>query len=136
MQEKLWTGVKTKANVRMSIRGYANELQIGKDVIRVLGAPAYITLKLNKNMDSIMIVGASDKQKLSFKVPAGYYLGRCKQMRVSSKSFVSGILSYNGLDVNATYQFEGVYSEVNNAVIFDLNEAEEYSVLGKRVVSN
>ena len=48
-------------------------------------------------------------------------------MRVTSKSFVTGIMTKNGLDPDITYHVEGVYSEKNNAVIFNLKDAQIYS---------
>lgn len=64
---------------------------------------------------------------MAFKVPDNIMLDRNKQMRVSSQSFVSGLLSVNGMEFEHTYQIEGVYSEKNNVVIFKM---ADYRIFG------
>jgi len=96
-------------------------------VVRVLGAPPYITFRVNQDLSSILVEGALEKTKISFKVPSDLYLNDNRQMRVTSKSFVTGIMMTNGLNLDDGYHVEGVYSEKNNAVVFKLKEAEKYS---------
>jgi hypothetical protein len=123
---KLWKGTKNHANIRISLYGRQNCIQIGKDVLRVLGAPPFIGFRINKEMDSIVIEPAQEKAPLSFPVPEGIMFDKNKQMTVTSASFVIGIMSLNGLDLAETYQIEGVYSEKNNAAIFNINESKLY----------
>ena len=124
---KLWNGQKNKANICISLYGPRRTIQIRKDVVRVLGAPPYITFRVNQDLSSILIEAALEKTKISFKVPADLYLNDNRQMRVTSKSFVTGIMMTNGLVLDDCYHVEGVYSEKNNAVVFKLNTAEKYS---------
>lgn len=124
---KLWNGQKTKANICISLYGPRRTIQIRKDVVRVLGTPPYITFRVNQDLSSMLIEGAIEKTKISFKVPADLYKNEDRQMRVTSKSFVTGLMMTNGLDLANGYHVEGVYSEKNNAVVFKLKEAEKYN---------
>lgn len=124
---KLWNGQKTKANLFISLYGPRRTIQIRKDVVRVLGAPAYITFRVNQDLSAILVEEAVEKTKVSFKVPTDLYINDGRQMRVTSKSFVTGIMTTNGLNLDDGYHVEGVYSEKNNAVIFKLGSAEKYS---------
>lgn len=124
---KLWNGQKTKANLCISLYGPRRTIQIRKDVVRVLGAPPYITFRVNQDMSSILVEGAIEKTKISFKVPADLYMNDNRQMRVTSTPFVTGIMAINGLVLDDCYHVEGVYSEKNNAVVFKLKDAEKYS---------
>lgn len=126
MEGKLWKGHKNSANIRISLYGRQNCIQIGKDVLRVLGAPPFISFRINREMNSIVIEPAQEKAPLSFPVPEGIMFNKNKQMTVTSASFVIGIMSMNGLDLSETYQIEGIYSEKNNAAIFNINESKLY----------
>ena len=126
-ERKLWNGQKYHANLSVSLYGAINTIQIRKDVVRVLGAPPYITFRVNSDMTSFLVEGALEKTKISFKVANDLCLNDDRQMRVTSKSFVTGIMTKNGLDPDITYHVEGVYSEKNNAVIFKLKDAQIYS---------
>lgn len=122
---KLWNPWVTRnsANLRMAFQGRYNRLQIGKDVLRVIGAPNYITIRVNKAMDSLVIEAAQEKHKLSFKVPEGIMFSHHLQMFLNSESFVHGIMVKNELDLNETYEVPGIYSERNNAVVFNLSDS-------------
>ncbi len=122
---KLWNPwvTRTSANLRMAFQGRHNRVQIGKDVLRVIGAPNYITIRVNKNMDSLVVEAAQEKHKLSFKVPDGIMFSHHLQMFLNSESFVHGIMIHNELDLNETYEVPGIYSEKNNAVVFNLADS-------------
>jgi len=123
IEGKLWNGNKKTAKIRISFYGRQRRIQIGKDVLRVLGAPPFICLKINKKMNSIVIEPAQAKASLAFHVPEGILFNKRKQMIVTSAAFVIGIMTVNGLDLTKTYQIEGIYSEKNNAVIFNISES-------------
>ena len=126
MADKLWNGMKSYARLRLSFYGRQNVIQVAKDVVRVLGAPTYISLRVNQNMDSILIEGAEEKNKLSFKVPSDLCLNGNRQMVITSLSFVNGFMIHNKLDLSETYRVDGIYSEKNNAVVFNLRDAKLY----------
>lgn len=121
--KRLWKGSKKSVKLRISFYGRQNCVQVGKDVVRVLGAPKYITLRVNRDMSSVLIESAEEKHKLSFKVPEDLYANNNAQMVINSTSFVIGIMTHNDLDLGGTYQIEGIYSEKNNAVIFNFADA-------------
>ncbi len=43
-----------------------------------------------------------------------------------SASFVIGFMVKNNLDLSETYQIDGVYSEKNNAAVFQIKDAKVY----------
>lgn len=43
-------------------------------------------------------------------------------LKVTSQSFVIGLLSVNGLEFGHTYKITGIYSENNNAVVFNMSD--------------
>lgn len=122
---KLWNPwiTRTSANLRIAFYGRSSRVQIGKDVLRVIGAPSYITVRINRNMDSLVIEAAQEKHKLSFKVPDGIMLSHNMQMLLTSESFVHGVMLRNELDLNETYEVPGIYSEKNNAVVFNMADS-------------
>ena len=61
---KLWNGSKKQAKIRISLYGRQNIIQIGKDVVRVLGVPPYISIRINPEMDS------TTRQRWPFRIPA------------------------------------------------------------------
>lgn len=116
----MWNGNKHSVRVEISISGKRKEIHIGKDVVRLLRAPKYLCLKINKAMDSIAVMPCPGKEYMSFKVPDGILLGKHVSMRVVSSAFVEKILAVNGYKNNNTYQITGTYLEKNNAVIFNM----------------
>ncbi len=127
MSERLWSGSKKSASLRISLYGRTHVLQIGKDVVRVLGAPPYLALRINQEMDSLLIESAMEKHRLSFKVADDLYSNKNRQMTITSISFIIGLMTRNAMDLKETYQIEGVYSEKNNAVVFNLKDARVYT---------
>ena len=49
------TAQKKQAKIRISLYGRQNIIQTGKDVVRVLGVPPYISIRINPEMDSILV---------------------------------------------------------------------------------
>ena len=126
MADRTWRSNRTNPFLRISLQGKNNRLLVGKDVLRVLGAPKYITFRVNRQMDSILIECVEERHNLSFKVPAEVMEGYEKQMYITSESFVLGLMVRNGLDVTKTYELPGIYSEKNNAVVFNFSDCEMF----------
>ena len=82
---RLWKGEKKNVRLEISFYGKGNAINIGKDVVRILGAPSYICLKVNRSMDSIIITPCEKRETLSFKVPDRIYLVNHVQMHVTSR---------------------------------------------------
>lgn len=120
---KLWKGTKNQVKLEVSIYGRKNRIHIGKDVLRVIGAPTHVCLKINQEMDSFLVTPCEPKETLSFKVPEDIMLNKNRQMTVTSQSFVLGLLTVNEMEIEHTYQITGTYSEKNNAVVFKLSDS-------------
>jgi len=125
-KRKLWRGNKNKVKLEISIYSRINVIHIGKDVLRVIGAPSHICLKINKEMDSFVVMPCEPAEPMAFKVPDGIMLNPRKQMKVTSQSFVIGLLSVNELEFGHTYKIPGIYSESNNAVVFNITSVIQY----------
>ena len=113
---------KKEGCLRISLQGHWKVVHISKDVIRVLGAPSHICLRVNEANDSIAISPCDPSEVLSFKTPEGLLEGRPVKFRIRSQQFVTGFLQANDLDVEKTYFLMGTYLEKTNAVIFRFDD--------------
>lgn len=123
---KLWNGTKCKVHLGVTFSGKKGRMGIGKDVIRVLGGPRFVCVRVTEIYDSFIVQPTNSKEYMSFKVPDGLLLVGDMKMNVTSKAFVRSILSKNGLEVSQTYTLEGTYSEKNNAVVFRMIDVRPY----------
>jgi len=121
-------GKRVKNTVRLDVSIYGREsvINIGKDVLRVLGAPENVCLKVSQGMDSFVVMPCEEKDALSFHVPDDFMCNSRRQMKVTSRSFVTGLLAMNDLETEHTYKISGTYSEKNNAVIFNMSDIRRY----------
>ena len=113
-------------SIGISMLGDKNSISIGKDVIRLLGYPSHICIKINKTGDRILILPCAANENMSFKVPDKLFLDHNCIFRVHSKQFVKQLMQANGMNSNLTYTIPGVYSEENNAALFKLPESRLY----------
>lgn len=109
----------------ITISGLWNAMNIGKNVIRILGKPEYITIAVNKKRDSIIICPGRYSDLVSYKVPDELYTDNHKIMRVNSKGFSENMLSINNLDSSSTYSIYGEHIAEKNCVRFDFCNAFE-----------
>lgn len=114
-----------KPKLYLSILGKENAIGIGKEVIKALGVPQYITFKVKDNNGSIIIVECEKEDVMSFKVPERFLNpdGQ-KNFRLHSKMYVEALLKSLGLAIDKSHYYSGIYSSENNAVVFKLREAE------------
>ncbi len=117
---------KRTVNLALTISSKRSRLYFSKDLIRVLGGPPYICIKVNRNYDSILVTPCDSKMYLSFKVPENLFLIGHTHMEVSSIGFVRELLFRNGLELEETYTMKGIYFEDKNAVVFRVGEAERH----------
>lgn len=111
--------------LRISFQGAWNVLRVGKGVVKVLGEPEYICLRVNAAMDTLVIRPCGPGDKLSFKVPLDF-MGKTERIfRIFSKQFVRSFLEQNHLNPDITYSVDGEYSETDHAVFFDMTKAVE-----------
>ena len=104
---------------------YENGLMnVGKDVIRVLGSPTYICVLQRKDRKSIAITPCTAEHPMSFKVPDRLLTdGQCRMM-INGIQFIQALLEANGLAAGKDHQFKGRYEAEKNAVIISLENDE------------
>ena len=111
------------AGPRISIQGSRDLIRIGKSVVRALGEPEYICLRVNTEMTSLAFRPCGAGDKMSFRVPARFTEKEPKDFRIISKKFVKNVLLQNQLNPDRSYSLDGDYSETKQAVFFDITKA-------------
>ena len=68
-------------NLLVTIPAESRRMNVGKDVIRVLGSPAYICVLQRKDRKAIAITPCAAEHPMSFKVPGRLLTdGQCRMM--------------------------------------------------------
>lgn len=111
-----------KYNIEMTLQGARNCISIGKGVIRALGKPSHVTLKISDTNDSISVLPCDERDIMSFRVPAKLFTDHRCVMRINSKRFVHGIMKMNELDISKTYTLSGSYLEEKKTAVFSLTD--------------
>ena len=102
---------------------YLRRFSIGKDIIKSLGYPKHVCLRINESNRSFAIIPCEANDVMSFKIPEKLFTDSKCVFRINSKSFlISLVLKYN-LDPTCVYSCKGVYSKKLNAVIVSLDES-------------
>lgn len=82
-------------NLLVTIPAESRRMNVGKDVIRILGSPAYICILQRKDRQSIAITPCAAEHPMSFKVPDRLLTdGQCR-MRINGVQFVQALLEAN-----------------------------------------
>lgn len=108
-----------KEILSITINGKQNAIRISKNVIKALGNPKYVCLRVNNNYSSIAILPCSSGDPLSFKVPDEFISKAKSDFRIHSKCFVRSVFTGSRFDVDLSYVFIGTFLEKNNAVVFE-----------------
>lgn len=112
-------------NLRVTIPAESRRMNVGKDVIRILGSPAYICVLQRKDRKSIAITPCAAEHPMSFKVPDRLLTdGQCRMM-INGIQFIQVLLEANGLAAGKDHQFKGRYDAEKNAVIISLEKDEQ-----------
>lgn len=109
-------------NIEVTFHGAENRLSIGKDVIRALGAPSHVSIKISDSHDAISISPCDEDDAMAFKVPERFFSDHRCIMRINSMRFVHGIMRANHMDVGRTYKVKGKYMDFQNTAVFCLAE--------------
>ena len=105
------------------IQPYQCSLTIGKDIIKSLGYPKHVCLRINESNRSFAIIPCEANDVMSFKIPDKLFTNSKCVFRIKSKFFlISLILKYN-LEPTCVYSCKDVYSKKLNAVIVSLDES-------------
>ncbi len=116
-------GVSTKAaSLTLSFQGKRNSISVGKDVVRALGVPSYVCIRISEKKDSIAIIPCEPADFMSFRVPDKLLSDHHCVFRIHSKEFVHGILASQGIDIDDTFVVAGSFYQKSNAVTFHLND--------------
>ena len=106
--------------IEMSLQGKHNCISIGKGVIKALGTPTHVSLKISDTHDSISVFPCDEDDVMAFRVPSKLFVDHKCVMRINSKRFVLGIMKTNNLDTSRTYTLSGEYLKEKNAAVFSL----------------
>ena len=106
--------------IELSVQGGRNCISIGKGVIRALGEPSHVSLKISDTNDSISVFPCDEDDEMAFSVPKKLLSDHKCVMRINSKRFVHGIMKSNDLDTSRTYTLTGEYLENKNIAVFSL----------------
>ncbi|MBP3847271.1 hypothetical protein J6I39_05940 [bacterium] len=123
--------IKKSVRLSFSIYGAKDSLNISRDVIRILGFPNYVSIRI-KDKSHFAVAPSDVKEQMSFSVPKNLFTTKSGQFRITSKGFVTTILARNNLDKNVTYIVKGTYSEKENVVFFNM-ENHRIVIDGKTV---
>lgn len=126
--------IKKSVRLSFSIYGAKDSLNISRDVIRILGFPKFVSIRI-KDRNHFAVVPSDVKEQMSFSVPKNLFTTKSGQFRITSKGFVTTILARNNLDKNVTYIVKGTYSEKENVVFFNM-ENHRIVIDGKTVKEN
>ena len=107
----------------ITINGKQNTIRVSKNVIKVLGLPDYVCLRVNKDYSSIAILSCSSKDLLSFKVPDNFIDDPNGDFRIYSKRFIRSVFGVMSFNYDSSYLFFFFFLEKNNAIVFDVHEA-------------
>jgi len=121
--------------IELSLQGGRCCISVGKGVIKALGTPSHVSLKISDTHDSISVFPCDEDDIMSFKVPAKLFCNHSCVMRINSKRFVHGIMKANNLDISRTYTLPGEYLEEKNIAVFSLVEGVSMRALKEASVS-
>lgn len=106
----------------LSIQGRRNTINIGIDVIRLLGEPTHVCIMRNLHNSSLAVRPCVAEDVMSFQVPDHFMEDSNAKFCIHSKQFVHQIMKECDLDRDKTYLFHGEWMPEKNAVIFMLKE--------------
>ena len=93
---------------------------IKKGVIRALGSPTHVTMKISDAHDSLSMFPCDEDDVMCFRVPVRLFSDHSCVMRINSKRFVHGLMRSNNMDVTRTYTLSGEYVPDKNVAVFSL----------------
>ena len=100
-------------------------ISVGKDVIRALGEPRFISILKNDEKKTLLIIPCGENDSLSFKVPEDLLENTNKKLRIYSFRFVEDLRVMYGYSNIKIIRLIGVYDSSMRSVIFELGTREE-----------
>ena len=113
-----------RTNIILAARlTHKRSIYLWEDVLRVLGTPKYISIRVNQDYNSFAVMPGEPNGYMSFKVPDSPNNARKPALGIHSSRFCEELITVNELNTGASYRIEGHYSAKNNAVIFNVADA-------------
>ena len=110
------------SGIEITLQGANYCISVGKGVIRAMGSPSHISLKISDDHGSISVFPCEEEDVMAFRVPDKLFLDHRCVMRINSKRFVHGLMKTNDLDITRTYILSGEYLKGKNTAVFSLLE--------------
>ena len=73
--------------IEITLQGGRNCISVGKGVIRALGEPSHVSLKISDNHDSLSVFPCDEDDVMAFRVPVKLLIDHHCVMRINSKRF-------------------------------------------------
>lgn len=108
--------------IEMTLQGARCCISIGKGVIKALGKPSHVSIKISDSHDSLSVFPCDEDDVMAFRVPLKLFTDHRCVMRINSKQFVHGIMRTNQMDTSKTYVLSGEFLEEKNTAVFSLVE--------------
>ena len=116
------TGAIKELSPYILLQPYRSTITISKDIIKSLGYPKHVCLRINEQTNSFAIIPCKPEDALSFKVPDKLFIDHHCVFRLTSKQFMLNLILKHNLEVTHVYACKGIYSQKMNAVIVSLNK--------------
>lgn len=108
--------------IELTLQGARCCISVSKGVIKALGKPSHVSIKISDNHDSLSVFPCDEDDVMAFRVPVKLFTDHKCVMRINSKRFVQGIMKTNQMDISKTYVLSGEYLEEKNTAVFSLVE--------------
>ena len=108
--------------IEMTLQGARCCISIGKGVIKALGKPSHVSIKISDSHDSLSVFPCDEDDVMAFRVQLKLFTDHRCVMRINSKQFVHGIMRTNQMDTSKTYVLSGEFLEEKNTAVFSLVE--------------
>ena len=108
--------------IELTLQGARCCISVSKGVIKALGKPSHVSIKISDNHDSLSVFPCDEDDVMAFRVPVKLFTDHKCVMRINSKRFVHGIMKTNQMDISKTYVLSGEYLEEKNTAVFSLVE--------------
>ena len=122
--------------IEMTLQGARCCISIGKGVIKALGKPSHVSIKISDSHDSLSVFPCDEDDVMAFRVPLKLFTDHRCVMRINSKQFVHGIMRTNQMDTSKTYVLSGEFLEEKNTAVFSLVEGVSLRELLRRYERN
>lgn len=109
---------KTNLKPAMTVNFKEGCISIGKDAIRALGVPRYISILINEEKKTLAIIPCGEHDSLSFQVPEDLLTDLNKSFRIYSIQFIDGIRGMISAADTRYIRLHGEYDSAMGSVVF------------------